>query len=263
MSQGYEERKSGYENGAYAESAPSGSSEKPYRNEGHGGADRTGKREWNNPYASKPKGQFGRPRGFDSFADRRKREAERDFSLEPAELYKPYVGTGEEELPEAALVELREVRDLLQANGYTVRTSGFKGTDALFRESSRKELILPWKDFADLDSKLSFTTEEAKQLAKKHQGNYDNLPDVVKTFLGKDVRLVAGHNLRSPALFVVLYTPDGTEDYRKRQGFMRRCGHVVAIATDLRIPVFNFGRPDAKTRLLSYLQLKQPIQSTP
>lgn len=263
MSNPHEQARSGYETGAYQEQNPSGPPARQGSYQDRGGFSGDRGRQFHSGSGYSSKGQsFNRDRfrgGSDGYRD----QAPRDFSVDPPKLYKPYVGAGEEDLPEAVAAQFREVRDLLQKEGFTCRTSGFKGADALFRESPGKELILPWKGFADMDSKTAFTSDEAKFLAKQFADNYDNLPDAVKTFLGTDVRLVMGHNLHSPALFVVIYTEDGTEDYSKRKGYIKRRGHVIAVATKLRIPVFNFKNPDAKDRLLQYLQLKTTAPSMP
>ncbi|HXQ32680.1 MAG TPA: hypothetical protein VN843_01535 [Anaerolineales bacterium] len=186
----------------------------------------------------------------------------RDFNTNPPTLYKPYVGTGNADTPDGVMRELLETAQLLERNGYTVRTSAFFDTpDKVFSQIKTKEMILPWKGFADQESKLTFTSEEARYLAKKYYANpaaFDTMKEAGKTFLAKNVRLICGQNLRSPAQFVLLWTEDGCEHPKDKTPKTGYAISIITISYEMRIPIFNFGRSDAKQRLTQKLQLENP-----
>lgn len=233
---------SGYENGSFRENP------NPPGNNG-----------WNNQRSSYQNkgGNNGGYRKFNKFS--KPNEPPRDFNVDPPTLYKPYVGTGNTGAPDSVNQELKEVMGILEKNGYTVRTSAFDGLDKIFIESNNKELILPWRDFAEKQSKLTFTSEEAKFLARKYYNDpskFDALKDTVKTFLAKNVRLLCGQNLKSPAQFFITWTEDGCENPKERSNGTGFAIHPITIAHELRMPIFNFGKPGTKERLLKHLQLE-------
>lgn len=186
----------------------------------------------------------------------RKKEEPIDFEKFPPKFYKPYVLTGNTDAPQEALTLIQTLATKLAELDYTVRTSGFDGPDKSLHSMALKELILPWSGFGGVESKFTFTSEEAKFLARKTFSGYDALTnDSVKTFLAKNVRLVFGQNLRSPALFVVVWTKDGVtnpKDASRDTGNMR---HVITVAHENRIPLFNLGREGEIERIYRFLRI--------
>lgn len=247
--------KSGYDSGQFQQNQ----SQERFTSSQHNAHSSPGYQQRNTAYNQ---GSSGQSNGFSNFRGGTRRfapKAPRDFSVDPPFLYKPYVATGNQDTPAEVVEQFKVLRDRLDFNHYTVRTSAFDGLDKIAMEAKNKEVILPWREFAGHPSKLTFTPEEAKYFAKQTFSNYDNMKDTVKTFLAKNVRLVFGQNLKSPALFLLLWSADGCESLEQRTPQTGNIGHLITLANEIRIPVFNLGKPDASKRLLERFPLKQAI----
>lgn len=177
---------------------------------------------------------------------------------EPEEIavYKPYVGTGNKEAPSEILAKFKLISAELAAQDYTVRTSSMGGPDDIFEAVNGKiELHLPWKGFNNKDSKFTFNSPLALFIAKLFQPNFDTLKPFIQAFLAKNARLVLGKDLKSRAMFVMTWSEDGAETVIEKTSKTGNTGHVIAIANAMKVPVFNFGKPDAEKRLRAYLNL--------
>lgn len=213
---------------------------------GGGGGFRGGDRQGGFQRGGGGGGGFNRGGGFQR----------RDEFEGPVELYKPYVGTGSKEVPPAIAEVFKRLAGELEKAGYTLRSGGNQGVEDIFEKATTKnEIHLPWKGFNDKESKFSFTTNQAKELASKYHPGWDGLKPFIQTFLAKNVRMIMGKDLKSPALFMITWTEDGAETIVEKTARTGDVGHAIAVAHELRIPVFNFGKPDAETRLKNYLKL--------
>lgn len=177
---------------------------------------------------------------------------------EPEEiaLYKPYVGTGNKEAPSEVLSKFKLIASELSAQDYTVRTSSMGGPDEIFENVvGKKEIHLPWKDFNNKESKLTYNSPLALHIAKLFQPNFDTLKPFIQAFLAKNARLILGKDLKSRAMFVMTWSEDGAETIIEKTSKTGNIGHLIAIANAMKVPVFNFGKPDAEKRLRTYLNL--------
>lgn len=187
----------------------------------------------------------------------------RDEPEGPVELYKPYVGTGNKEVPPQVAEAFKRIALELEKAGYTLRSGGMDGAEDIFEKAVKKsEIHLPWKGFNDKDSKFTFTTPAAKELAGRYQPGFEGLKPFVQTFLAKNVRMIMGKDLKSPALFMITWSEDGAETITEKSARTGNTGHAIAVAHELRIPVFNFGKPDAEARLKQYLRLTDVKQES-
>lgn len=242
-------------NQPFAEKGPSnnGSQGSGYQNRNNNwNGNRSGNsgdyRGGNNNYGSRP-GGFQRQGGQGGF---QKKEVDPDSVV----LYRPYVGTGNKDIPEDVAQTFKRLAKELHELGYTLRTGCLDGTEqALESCDVTKEVHIPWKGFNDRDTKFSYVAPEAKILAARYQPGYDGLKPVIQAFLTKNVRLVMGQNVKSPALFALIWTEDGAETVQEKSIKTGSTGHVIAIASLLKIPVFNLAKPDAEARLKRYLQV--------
>lgn len=169
--------------------------------------------------------------------------------------YKPYAVTGNPNPPDEILRKIERIVQKLDALEYTTRTGGMQGVEESAERSAKKlELLLPWRGFSDKESKLTFTNERAVFVAKKFSSAYDGLKPAAQAFLAKNVRLVMGQQVNSPALFLIVWTEDGAEKASERNSRTGFAGHPISIANALGIPVFNLGKADAEERLNRYLE---------
>lgn len=182
----------------------------------------------------------------------------KDEDIDPAtvKIYLPYVATGNRNPPEHIVEKMIDIAKDLESHGYILRTGGLDGPDdALFRVIPSRELYLPWKGFSDKDSKLYFNTKETSILASKYHPAFDTLKPAIQAFLGMNTRMVMGKDLRSAAMFALVWSEDGAELDRDRTSKTGNIGHVLAIANARRMPVFNIQREDAKDRLYRFLDI--------
>lgn len=174
--------------------------------------------------------------------------------LASAKLYKSVVITGNDSPPPMVQQVLQRLVPELEKRNYVIRSGGMKGMENLVEELARNlEVHLPWKGFDGKDSKFTYTTDEAKEFAKRYHPAYEQAKPVVQTFCAKNVRLMLGKDLKSPTQMLIIWSEDGAEHARERTAKTGLTGVAVSIATEIRIPVFNLQRPDAEQRIMAYL----------
>lgn len=174
--------------------------------------------------------------------------------LASARIYKTVVITGNEQPPPAVMAVLQRLVPELENRGFIIRSGGMRGIEDAVEGLARNiEVHLPWKGFDQKESKFTFTTDEAKEFAKRHHPTWSSLKPVMQSFFAKNVRLVLGKDLRSPTQIVIIWSDDGVECVRERTARTGMAGHTLSIAAELKIPVFNLHRPDAEQRIMQYL----------
>lgn len=186
----------------------------------------------------------------------------RQQDMSEGTLYKPYVGTGNRETPHDVIERMRATAIELERFNFILRSGGLDGVDEAMETAVKNpEIFLPWRNFNNKESKLTFNTKQSLDIAKIFHPGFDTLKDSIKAFLAKNARMVLGNNLKSQAMFVICWSEDGAETGRERSPKTGNVGHVIAIANAMRIPVFNFGKPDAEQRLRNFLELNhEPTQ---
>jgi len=184
----------------------------------------------------------------------RKMWQEKDIDVSNTSIYMPCSLAFNNDAPDLGDV-YDQIIDKLNQHKFTVRL-GVNGpaTEKFEKGIQQTELILPWKGFNERESKFTFNPDEAYYVAKLYQPNYESIKDGAKIFLATNVRLIMGQKLNSPTLFLITWSQDGCEHARDRSIKTGNVGHVIAIATALRLPIFNLARPDALQRLLSYIE---------
>ena len=187
--------------------------------------------------------------------------------LTPEELvrarpYQTCVISGNDNPPEFVINIIGRLIPIVESLGYIVRSGGMKGIDNFVETFTRKvELHLPWKGFDNKDSKSTFNSEEAKEYAKRCHPTWDGIKPAAQAFFAKNVRMVYGKELKSPTQFVVIWSEDGAEQTIDRTARTGMAGHILALARQLRIPVFNLQNQDAEQRILRYLEIEQKMEA--
>jgi hypothetical protein len=159
------------------------------------------------------------------------------------------------EAPEEIQIKLQELAHKLESFGYSVRhTTETPLDDKIKARIKDHEVYLPWKNFNEVDSMYSNgNSQEAADLAAIFAPGYAGLKQGVQRFLARNARMVAGEDLRSPALFLVTWSEDGAESLGEKTFKTGNVGHPIAIAAAYKIPIFNFGKPNAEARISTYL----------
>ncbi len=237
---------SGGNSGGYGQQNQGGYQQKP----SYGGGNQGGgyqKKQWSPGGGG---GSYGGGGGKSPF----QRKVWTPEELAKATVYKSVVITGNESPPPAVLQALQRLVPEMEKRGYVIRSGGMKGMENAVEELARNlEIHLPWKGFDGKESKFTYTSDEAKEFAKRYHPAWDQAKPVVQTFCAKNVRLMLGKDLKSPTQILIIWSEDGAEHVRERTAKTGLTGIAVALASELRIPTFNLQRPDAEQRLMQYL----------
>lgn len=213
----------------------------------------------NGPYNNQGGGNKSYNRGGGGYSKFKRKEDDG-----PPELYKPYLVSGNRNPPVEILSLVDKIVRNIETMGYTVRVGGFEGMEeAAELAATKKEVLLPWKGFNEKESKLTYTLPRAKEIAKLYHKSYDSLSGPVQTFLAKNVRLVLGQELKGPALFAIIWSEDGAENNSEVTNNTGVISHTIAMLSELKVPVFNLGKPDAEQRLRNYLGVNSNEQQQP
>lgn len=179
---------------------------------------------------------------------------QRKFEEGPAELYLPYTVSANQDIPDNISDILTSVVKRFSEADYTLRTGGNKGVDDLLESlSKRTEIHLPWRGFNDKQSKFTFNTKNSFEIAKQFSPVYENMKDSVKAMLARNVRMMLGKDLKSPTMFLITWTADGAESASERTGKTGFAGHLIAMASAMRVPVYNLSKPNTLDRIQQYL----------
>lgn len=171
-------------------------------------------------------------------------------------LPKMAVMTGNFKAPDQLVPIIREMGDLLQQHGFTVRASNMDGFDKFVINQVRNcEMHIPWKGFGEMqEAASSFNTDEVKEFSKRFLPEWENIKDSQRAFYCKNTRLVLGKRLDQPCQIAIIWSEDGVEGPSNRSQYSGHAGHTAAICHAMRIPVINISNPDAVQRLRRFLE---------
>lgn len=212
------------------------------------------KGSWQGDGNKYPKKQWGGGGGGGGFQkSNRKVWTEKDIDISDTALYLPVAISLNNDAPDITK-QLETLTKRFNDMKITGRVDGAEGQAEYFEKNLlRSEVHLPWKGFGDKESKFSYNPDEAYYLAKMFTPNYESIKEGARIFLARNVRLVMGAKLQSPALFLVVWTKDGCEHVRDRTMATGFAGLPIAIASALKIPIFNLANPGAVDRINAYL----------
>lgn len=174
--------------------------------------------------------------------------------------YKAYVGIGNNDAPPEILQKMSLLSATLAAKGWTLRHTGDKdGAAVAFEQGAggQAEAYIAWKGFNDRQSEFippRNVHPEVITLMKQYIPTFDNIKPGAHKVISRAVYAIIGKDLRSPAQFVVCWSADGAEsagEKTAKTGFM---GMPIALASNLKMPVFNLQKPDAMERLNRFLE---------
>ncbi len=204
------------------------------------------------------------PNGFSAKANKPSYSGGDNFVKKPKQpeiLMDPFIPIGlflDDSAPDAILPLLLEIQALINARKLGVRLCLNNELEKSFKAGCDKiELYAAWKGFNEIDTKFYFNTESSKMLANKFFPAHDKVPDVVKSILARNARMVFGDKLTSPILALITWTQDGAERSIETGRNTGRPAHLIKMADYLKIPVFNLLNEESVARLKSYLELSQ------
>lgn len=125
---------------------------------------------------------------------------------------------------------------------FILRSGGADGADSAFERgvtNGRKEIYLPWRKFNKNLSPLHTVGEDALSMAGMYHPVWKRLTRPAQLLHARNCYQVLGADLKSPARFVLCWTPDGCESFAERTVNTGGTGMAITIASYNDIPVIN------------------------
>jgi len=187
------------------------------------------------------------------YKNKYKKLSDEEFPLEPI----IYIAVTLDKTTPADIVQRMATLAGTLSKTFTVRTcyTGQQDVDSEFLQglNHKHEVIIPWKGFEaqpELSSikkvNASFT---AKRLAAYLSTGWFKLKPSIQAFIARDVHILVGTNIASPAIAYIYYTPDGCEslsDITDKSTYYRT---KLKICQLYNIPTINVANSDAMERL--------------
>lgn len=134
-----------------------------------------------------------------------------------------YSGIGSRETPAEVLEQMTAFAQLLDRNGYILRSGGAEGADTAFAAGTeRKHIYRP-----------QHASEKALQIAEQYHPNWKACNAYARRLHARNVLIVLGPTFEVPSKFIICWTRNG-----KAVG---GTGQALRIAEAYGIPVINLG----------------------
>jgi hypothetical protein len=160
---------------------------------------------------------------------------------------KHYAGIGARKTPDDICLVMTGAAAALEGMGYTLRSGGAQGADtAFYRGISNYNLFqvfIPWEGFQGFTGRDSCThvfkhmapslQSEAFNIAQEFHPAWHRLSEAAQMLMARNSFQVLGHDLETPADFVICWTPGGSGD--------GGTGQAIRIANHYGIPVIDLG----------------------
>lgn len=143
-------------------------------------------------------------------------------------------------------------------NGITVRVNG---DDREFYDriatlpGKNIEVYTPWKGFNDIDTKHYFNMETSKHMASVNFAAWDKVPDVVKSMLARNVRMMFGGKNNSIVKCLITWSPDGVSKSAEITKDTGKGSFMIGLASKYHFPVINLGKAGAEDMLARVFNL--------
>ena len=159
--------------------------------------------------------------------------------------YLPVAVYVDKDFTDEAKESLYNIASKLIARKYTVRVYG---TDKDFVERVRSlssqfvEVYLPWRNFNEIDSKHTFNTLTAKDMARQNFSGWDKVPDAVKGILAGQVRMIFGDRNNSISMCLITWSADGASRAPEVTKDTGRASFIIKLAATFGFPVLNISK---------------------
>jgi hypothetical protein len=166
---------------------------------------------------------------------------------------KAYAGIGSRSTPDQVLYLMTRAAAELARQGWTLRSGHAPGADQAFEEGAGEhaEVYLPWPNFENdvpiLGRAYRRPSLEAAAIAARYHPGWEHLSRGPRALHACNAHQVLGPDLRTPARFVICWTPDGSLDGRGRD--TGGTGQALRIAAAAGITVFNLALEDHHIRV--------------
>lgn len=157
---------------------------------------------------------------------------------------KAYAGIGSRETPADMLALMTRLAAYLGGLGFTLRTGGAHGADSAFEQGATEvDLFLPWPGFNGRTRATRIRPlPHAYNLAATAHPAWARLTYAEHHLHARNAHQVLGADLRSPAAFVLCWTPDGAVNKTSKK--TGGTGQAIRLAVMHGVPVWNLARED-------------------
>ncbi len=175
----------------------------------------------------------------------------------PTEMSSPvryYTGIGSRETPPEALQTMARCARWLAEHGLVLRSGGAPGADTAFEsgvdQADAKVIYVPWDGFQG--HPLVFKVPQAAEASVDlfHPAP-KSLSRGARGLMARNAMQILGHEMDTPSLFVLCWTPDGCESHATRTRATGGTGQAISIASHHQVPVFNLRSPNWRDRFLA------------
>lgn len=129
----------------------------------------------------------------------------------------------------------------------------------VLNEIKNIEILIPWKGFADSDSKHYYNSIEHDAMAAAYIPYYQQNIEKskpLKAFYARLIRFfVGGFKNHSLIKFVFMYTPDGANNYIKPTKETGNARNAVILGNAADVPIINIGSNDYESTLTKFLNI--------
>jgi hypothetical protein len=153
---------------------------------------------------------------------------------------KIYAGIGSRETPADILNAMTNIATKLSATGWLLRSGAADGADTAFETGALpqlREIHLPWSGYnhryVEHDAYCIVPPEDERvsRIAAQHHPVLHKLGRPVRAMMCRNVTIILGLDLKTPAKMVICWTPNGKLKGGTAQG--------IRVAEAFGIPVFN------------------------
>jgi hypothetical protein len=174
-------------------------------------------------------------------------------------MLKIYTGIGSRKTPMEQMLFMTALAKRLDVHGFHLRSGGAMGADTAFQNGSESG------NFSCFRPEQAKNDMEAHRLASSVHPAWNRCSSIARNLHARNCYQILGIDLLNPvpSAFVVCWTPNGADKMSEmgKQGladstdkFYSGTDTAIKIALTHDIPVFNLRKPDAKTRLYSFLK---------
>lgn len=135
-----------------------------------------------------------------------------------------YAGIGSRKTPKRTLECMTCLAQILDKNGYILRSGGALGADTAFADGSTRSHIYRPEN----------ATIAAMEIAEAHHPNWKACNEYVKKLHARNALIILGQKLDNPVEFCICWTPDGK--------IIGGTGLGLRICKTYNIPIINLGK---------------------
>jgi len=131
----------------------------------------------------------------------------------------------------------------LLTRGYTIRVNADDKSmyEQLSNLGPNIEFYIPWKNFNEIESKHYFNHDIHKKIAQENFPAWDKIPDVIKSMLARNVRMILGDKLNSSMFFLLTWSEDGALTSSECGPKTGKSSFLIKVASRYKLPLFNIG----------------------